>query len=137
MLLVSLAGCLYIGWLAACAILEEGGRRTTRDGFLSGLLIGISNPKDIIFFVSFFPQFIGVTDSVERSMILLSAIWIAVDLLVLGAYIFFLGRVVSKRYHRTISLVSAMILLAIAVLGFAYNIVELRQMQRCATVVCL
>lgn len=30
-------------------------------GFSKGFVMAISNPKDIIFFVSFFPQFINIT----------------------------------------------------------------------------
>lgn len=127
---ISILGCLYIGWLAISAIREHAagpneaqqGRRLQQGGWLKGFLVGISNPKDILFFVALFPQFIQVTESFATSMGLLAAIWVALDLLILGAYIFVLGKVLSIRYRRWIALVSAVLLLGIAVAGLVYNL---------------
>jgi threonine/homoserine/homoserine lactone efflux protein len=88
-------------------------------------MVGISNPKDIIFFISFFPQFIQITESFGKSMVVLSLLWIAIDFAVLSLYIFAIGKIASQRSNRIITLASGIALLLIALAGLAYNIKEL------------
>lgn len=136
---MSLLGCLFIGYIAVATLREalqapvaaapdaplgEPGK-PARGGLLQGFMVGISNPKDIIFFISFFPQFIQITESFEKSMVVLSLLWIAIDFAVLSLYIFAIGRIASQRSSRLISLASGVALLLIAAVGLLYNLKEL------------
>ncbi|AIZ32852.1 LysE family translocator [Pseudomonas parafulva] len=137
---MSLLGCLFIGYIASgtlrealkppassAAAAEQSAMATTggRGGLLQGFMVGISNPKDIIFFIAFFPQFIQITESFGKSMVVLSLLWIAIDFAVLSLYIFAIGKIASQRSSRMISLASGIALLLIAAGGLLYNLREL------------
>ncbi|AWM80189.1 LysE family translocator [Gammaproteobacteria bacterium ESL0073] len=134
--LISLLGCLFIGYMAINTIKEalsldkeyvfkQEQLVVKNGGLLNGFLIGLSNPKDIIFFVSFFPQFIKVTDSFNKSIFLLTLLWILLDFLILGFYIVFIRRVSTPKVKNIIVLFSGFILLVIAMIGFLYSFFEL------------
>ncbi|THD45444.1 MAG: LysE family translocator [Bradyrhizobium sp.] len=67
---VKIAGALYLLYLAWAALrhgatlkFETGGAPGgLRSAYLAGLLINLTNPKIILFFVTFLPQFIDVGD---------------------------------------------------------------------------
>jgi threonine/homoserine/homoserine lactone efflux protein len=68
---VKIAGALYLVWLAIGALRHGAALKLKADGaakggarsaFLSGLLINLTNPKIVIFFVTFLPQFIDARD---------------------------------------------------------------------------
>ncbi|MBA1200997.1 LysE family translocator [Pseudomonas capeferrum] len=132
---MSLLGCLFIGYIATGTLREAlqapavqapvEADRPARGGLWQGFMVGISNPKDIIFFISFFPQFIQITESFEKSMMVLSLLWIAIDFAVLSLYIFAIGKIASQRSNRLITLGSGVSLLLIAGVGLAYNVREL------------
>ncbi|QXI36260.1 LysE family translocator [Pseudomonas xantholysinigenes] len=132
---MSLLGCLFIGYIALGTLREAlqskadsadeqaaPNAQAGRGGLLQGFMVGISNPKDIIFFISFFPQFIQITESFGKSMLVLSLLWIAIDFAVLSLYIFAIGKLASPRSNRLISLASGVALLLIAAVGLAYNL---------------
>ncbi|MNG90604.1 Leucine efflux protein [compost metagenome] len=132
---MSLLGCLFIGYIAVGTLREAlqapvsetvgEASKPGRGGLWQGFMVGISNPKDIIFFISFFPQFMQITESFGKSMVVLSLLWIIIDFAVLSLYIFAIGKIASQRSNRLISLASGVALLLIAVGGLAYNIKEL------------
>lgn len=132
---MSLLGCLFIGYIAVGTLrdaLQAPAAETPgelakpgRGGLLQGFMVGISNPKDIIFFIAFFPQFIQITESFGKSMVVLSLLWVAIDFAVLSLYIFAIGKIASQRSNRMISLASGVALLLIATGGLLYNIKEL------------
>ena len=129
---ISLVGCFFIAYLAVAALkhalrnepefvgtpVQSG---TRHSGLVTGFLVGISNPKDIIFFVSFFPQFIHVTQSFKGSIAVLSVLWIIIDLSILFAYIFLMRQKLAMKYKRKIELVSSITLLLIATGGIVYS----------------
>ncbi|MDF2399488.1 LysE family transporter [Pseudomonas sp. 3MA1] len=131
---ISLLGCGFIGWLALQGLREATGPQTApaaaptargRRGLANGFLLGISNPKDILFFVSFFPQFIQVSRSVERSALLLTLVWVVIDFAVLGAYILMARQGFSLKYKRQVTGLSSLVLLAVALAGLVYTGFEL------------
>ena len=129
---ISLVGCFFIAYLAVDALkhalrnepefvgtpVQSG---TRHSGLVTGFLVGISNPKDIIFFVSFFPQFIHVTQSFKGSIAVLSVLWIIIDLSILFAYIFLMRQKLAMKYKRKIELVSSITLLLVATGGIVYS----------------
>ncbi len=127
---VGLLGCLFIARMAIASLYEDFSSRAPdarpvappqkRSAIANGFLVGIANPKDIIFFVAFFPQFIAVTPSVGGSLTLLTALWVLTDFAILLAYITLLSGTALQRARRAISVLSALLLLAVAAVGAGY-----------------
>ncbi|ENR6207642.1 LysE family translocator [Serratia marcescens] len=127
---ISLLGCLFIARMAIASLYEDFSPPAPdarpvappqkRSAIVNGFLVGIANPKDIIFFVAFFPQFIAVTPSVGGSLTLLTALWVLMDFAILLAYITLLSGTALQRARRAISVLSALLLLAVAVVGAGY-----------------
>lgn len=124
--LLGIPGSLYIGYIAQQGIVSpvsttEQSLTTSRKGVWGGFITGLSNPKDILFFLAFFPQFIPVTASFSASVLLLALVWIVLDFAVLSFYILAIKRWVRHHHQRAISLLSSWILLMIACAGGIYN----------------
>lgn len=130
---LSLLGCLFIGYLAIDTLnslreptdTQASVKNAERGGLWRGFIVGISNPKDIIFFISFFPQFIQVTSSAKHSLLLLSFLWVVIDLLILGTYIVMTRKLLNHTNGTLISRCSGVALLLVALLGLIYNVREL------------
>ncbi|WP_193073625.1 LysE family translocator [Pseudomonas sp. FME51] len=135
---ISLLGCVFIGWIAFKALRSEfagtgaetnsaASRLVAKPQFpaLNGFLVGVSNPKDIVFFIAFFPQFIGITRTAPLSLAILTAVWVILDLLILVAYIAAMKGGFFQRKKRMISILSAGFLLVIAAVGFCYSLLEI------------
>lgn len=126
--LLGIVGSLYIGWSALGGLMNQAQPCEAvnhRGGIIKGFLTGIANPKDILFFVAFFPQFIAVTDDFTLSMVTLSLVWTVFDVLVLSLYILAVTQWLPGRYHRRLEWLSSLILLAIAAVGLFYNVGEM------------
>ncbi|AIL62379.1 LysE family translocator [Pseudomonas alkylphenolica] len=126
---LSLAGCLFIGYLAIAGLRQTLAQKTdavvtasTRGSLWKGFAIGLSNPKDILFFVAFFPQFIQVTTDTSHSLLLLSLLWTVMDLAILSLYILLTSKLATPQRQRLISLTSGAVLLLIAAAGLLYNL---------------
>lgn len=126
---LSVLGCLFIAYLAIGSLRQalqpepaEPLPENVPGGLWRGFVIGLSNPKDILFFVAFFPQFIQVSTHVGHSLLLLSLIWVVIDLAILGLYILMTRKLVTPGNRRLISLTSGALLLVIAALGLFYNL---------------
>ena len=119
-----LLGCLFIGWLGLSGLRTSGsddaGTVQRGSGWWQGFAIGISNPKDILFFVALFPQFIPVTDSFGTSIGLLTLLWLIVDLGILALYIGLMRHSLAQRYRASVSRISAGLLLLVAAVGVGY-----------------
>ncbi|EPY8429996.1 LysE family translocator, partial [Citrobacter youngae] len=89
---------------------------------------GVSNPKDILFFVSFFPQFITITHNFATSMLILTLVWIIFDVAVLSFYIVIFKRWMPTRFVRYSVFISSLFLLAVAVFGIIYNTNAIRML---------
>lgn len=123
---LSLAGCLFIAWMALAILRNTTAQTVTHNtghgGVRRGFMVGISNPKDIIFFLAFFPQFLQISTSLNTSLALLSLLWVIIDLLVLGAWIVLAGTLARRLGGHLISRCSGIALLLIAVAGVIHNL---------------
>jgi len=120
---ISFFGCWFIVYLAVQGLRSspDATSPAVAGGMGTGFLVGISNPKDIIFFVSFFPQFIHVADSFSASMTLLTTLWVIIDLLILALYILAARQPFALKYRRGVNRVACFVLLAVAIAGIAHS----------------
>lgn len=103
--LVKTAGALYLLWLAIDAVrngsaLSVSGqpesRQSTRKVFLMGLAINLSNPKIILFFVTFLPQFVSAADPQAAAKLLFLGLYlIALSIPSCAAMILLAGRIAA------------------------------------------
>lgn len=123
--LVGIVGALFLAGMA-CQLLRHSAPQTvaTRPGggFRAGLITALANPKDILFFAAFFPQFVPATPHFGLSIALLTGIWIVLDLLILSLWIVGVRRFLPQRYGRVVNRMAALFLLVVAVSGLALNI---------------
>lgn len=131
--LLKLAGACYIGWIG-WEILRESRTPDQQPaaavqprvgGFSKGFVMAISNPKDIIFFASFFPQFVSVTPDPNTSIALLTLLWIVLDFATLFLIYLLVARLLKPSVHRALLRVSGVLLLIIAIGGVAMTMTEL------------
>lgn len=132
--IISIIGCIYIGWLATNTLLtdlrspsptikeEINTFKKEPSSLLSGFLVGIANPKDIIFFVAFFPQFINVAPSFSFGIIILTLVWVVFDFLILLGYSLLINKFMCNIESRYVSIASGVFLLSVATLGMLYVI---------------
>ncbi|MFL1552842.1 LysE family translocator [Pseudomonas sp. D47] len=122
---ISFLGCLFILHLAIQGLRSPPGQGTkagrSRSGVGTGFLVGISNPKDIIFFVAFFPQFIHVADSFSASVAWLTGLWVLIDFVVLAGYIAVARQAFALKYRVGINRVACLVLLAVALIGLVHS----------------
>jgi threonine/homoserine/homoserine lactone efflux protein len=132
--LLSLAGCVFILYVSTrgvrAALAGEVGpqpaaarsRKPPQSGFLTGLFVGLSNPSDILFFVSFFPQFIRITESFGTSLTVLSTCYVILDVTILAGYVFLMRNGFAHSHRRAIALISSSCLLLVSLSGIAYSV---------------
>ncbi len=103
--MVKIAGAFYLLWLAFRALrhgaalkLSAGGRGRggTRGAFLTGLLVNLTNPKIVLFFATFLPQFVDARDPhAGAKLALLGFGFIAITTIVNAAVILLAARFVA------------------------------------------
>lgn len=122
---VALFGCLFMGWLGIEAWLQPAGEPTpakTAGGWWQGFLVGITNPKDILFFVALFPQFIQVTNAFGTSIGVLALVWLVVDLGILALYIGLMRHARVQKYRHRVARLSGLVLMLIAACGVPFSV---------------
>ncbi|MEJ0011170.1 MAG: LysE family translocator [Bauldia sp.] len=127
--ILKFAGAAYLAYLAIDAIrhgsslsLMPGARaERLRAVFLKGLLINLLNPKVIIFFVTFLPQFVSADDPhAAGKMLFLGLVFMVANIPVCGAFILGADRIAallktSSRATRIVDWLFAGVLGAFAV----------------------
>jgi threonine/homoserine/homoserine lactone efflux protein len=111
---VKIAGALYLLWLAWAAVRhgsalnlkpEANARGDLKGAFASGFLINVANPKIVLFFVTFLPQFISASDPhASAKLFVLGFGFIAITTVVNAIVILVAGRfvAVAKRNPRAL-----------------------------------
>lgn len=109
---IKILGCIYIAYLGFQILREvffskqeespsQLKSKSMNGGFKQGFLVGISNPKDILFFAAFFPQFVQITPHLDISLGILTLSWIVLDFATLSMiYLSFNFLSKSKIYHK-------------------------------------
>lgn len=129
-LIIKILGCLYIAYLGY-EILKEVYQSKDQSietlkpidgGLKKGFLVGISNPKDIIFFSSFFPQFIGIHSDINISLMILVVAWIMLDFLTLSVVYFSFNKLSKNRHYPKVLGLCGLILILIAAYGVYFSI---------------
>lgn len=134
---LEVAGALYLLYLAASSIravrrgpgptvsesAEEPEPQKISSPFLQGLFANLTNPKVLIFFIAFFPQFIGKSASPPFQLLVLSAVFIGLAVIWEGIIVLGAGKVGktmnSVRFTQAMDVICAIAftLLAVFILG--------------------
>jgi threonine/homoserine/homoserine lactone efflux protein len=123
---LSLAGALYLVWLAAGALRlcnrpsRHSNLSRARTPVLDGLTIAFASPSALLFYAAFFPQFIDPHYSIFRQIVVLSAIYVCMRSISASACVLVTARVRPldgwTRAGRFADLGSAAVYLSIAAL---------------------
>ena len=120
---IKILGCLYIAYLGLQILKDVCFPKVDEDelssqakvldgGFKQGFLVGISNPKDIIFFASFFSQFVHITPHLDMSLGILTLSWMVLDFATLSlVYLGFNRLCKSKIYSKLLGACGAILIL--------------------------
>ena len=106
---LKIAGAVYLLWLAFQAIVHGGGLRlaakakrtpSLRESYLTGVGINLLNPKVVLFFVTFLPQFVDRHDvNAPGKLFFLGAEFIALSIPFVVGFIYGAGRLAGFLTH--------------------------------------
>jgi threonine/homoserine/homoserine lactone efflux protein len=94
-------GAVYLAWLGISSLLSSASEITVAEGdaaasgprlFGRGFLVGASNPKALLFFTAFFPQFIDPAAPQMQQFLILGGTFVAFELFWLMFYASFAAR---------------------------------------------
>lgn len=71
-----------------------------RGGFIKALQVGLSNPKDILFFVAFLPSFIQKNEYFFIHAVILMFIWLVIDMSIMIFYSYFSSKLFNWNIGR-------------------------------------
>ena len=143
-LVLKILGGLYMGYLAVMAtraalrpklvisasasgeprtLSAEGARAKKSSPFMQGLISNVTNPKPLLFYLAFFPLFIGKASNVPLQLSVLSAIFIGMALVwqtvIVYAAVKLSETMKSARFNRIMDVICAIAFAAIAALIFS------------------
>lgn len=122
---VKIGGALYLLWLAVSTV-RHAREAAEVDGpppgrwYVRGLLVSLTNPKLILFFLAVLPRFVGDARSTTAQLALLGAVNVACEVVLYGGIGLAAGTL-HRRFaarpgaQRTLHLVAAVVYLALAV----------------------
>lgn len=83
---------------------------------VNSFMVGISNPKDVIFFMTFFPPFIQQLNmSLFSSLLILTLIWCVLDYGILLAYGLGIAKVMNAKRERLINAICSLLFVVIGI----------------------
>ena len=85
------AGAAYLIWLgiktlrsdAVLQVTDQATAAPRRSSYLQGVLVGASNPKAVLFFAAFFPQFLNPAEAIAPQFAILALTFMAFEFTVL------------------------------------------------------
>lgn len=133
LLWLTLFGSLYVLYFAISILkdrvnldnLEQLPISQSKNHFKDGFIVGISNPKDILFFIAFFPLFFNISHDKNLSMLLLLAIWVLLDYSILSGYALVFSRIKSNKMANIINKLSGFVLACVALYASAMTAIKL------------
>lgn len=133
LLWLTLFGSLYILYFAITILKDrislnanpKSDTAISKHNFKDGFIVGISNPKDILFFIAFFPLFFNITNDKMLSMALLVGIWVALDYGILAGYSLIFSKVKSDKVANIINKLSGLVLGAVAIYASVMTAIKL------------
>jgi threonine/homoserine/homoserine lactone efflux protein len=90
---------IYLGikeWRSTAAVLQDAQanrRKSFKRTFVHGFLTGLTNPKTMVFYIAFFPQFIDVTLPPAPQIAIMTASFIGLAIVLDGSYALLAGRI--------------------------------------------
>lgn len=99
--------------------------KITKNHFKDGFIVGIANPKDVLFFIGFFPLFFNLSNNNYISMAVLSGLWIVLDYAILSGYSLVFSKITNNRVVNIISKLSGLILLLVAVYAIYHTLIDI------------
>lgn len=108
-LVLKIAGAVYLLWLAWNAIVHGGGLRLAAVGkqptlwqsYLTGVGINLLNPKVVLFFVTFLPQFVEAHDpAASQKLFFLGAEFIVISIPLMIATVYF-AQWIAEAFRKT------------------------------------
>jgi homoserine/homoserine lactone efflux protein len=131
--LVRLAGAAYLFWLgirswrSGSKLDLRASTQTPRGGFLlQGFLVIITNPKALLFFGAFIPQFIQPEGDYTRQVVWLGVMFMAVATVCDGAYAVLTGRAASLMSPDVVRWLSRMSGMVLVVAGLCLGLMRTR-----------
>jgi threonine/homoserine/homoserine lactone efflux protein len=124
-------GGLYLIWLGADGLCGggEGNTNLPRSEahyFWRAMAVGLSNPKDILFFLAFLPGFILPAQPFAPQAVALIAIWALVDVSILIAYSLVSRHLSShERLQRVLDLLPSFFLLGLGLVSCGMGVTSL------------
>ena len=98
---VKVVGAAYLIWLGiktfrsnAVLQIDAAARPSNRSFYLQGFLVGASNPKAVLFFAAFFPQFLNPAAPIAPQFAILAATFVAFEFMVLTVCALGVARIV-------------------------------------------
>ena len=133
---LKILGGVYMAYLAAMATRAaikpanpaatpsaEGARVKNGPPFMQGLISNVTNPKPLLFYLAFFPLFIGSAGNVPLQLAMLSSIFIGMALIWQSVIVYGAVKLSetmkSARFNRLMDVVCAIAFAAISILIFA------------------
>lgn len=125
---LSFVGSIYLIYIGLSAFFSRGEKESLTNDvdsinnkdlfkcFYSSFITGISNPKDILFFVLFLPQFIDKNIPQVSSQLSLIIGWLVLDIMIMSSYGMF-ACFISKLNKRKIVIFKKISGLVISILG--------------------
>lgn len=118
LLWLTLTGSFYVLYFSFNIItskvsLERREELPSRHYFRNGFFIGMSNPKDILFFIAFFPSFFAVSSDIHASMAIL-IIWMILDYSILLFYSATFSKLTNEKMANLVSRTSGAVLFLLA-----------------------
>jgi threonine/homoserine/homoserine lactone efflux protein len=125
-------GGVYLAWLGGNALINSTGESVqtggTGYGFWKTMGVGLSNPKDILFFLAFLPGFISPNEPFTVQAAALILIWAAIDISILIAYSLLSRRLDRYRQvRRLLDCAPGIVLLALGLLSFSLGVYRVFQ----------